>query len=272
MRVLTYIVSIAAIAALCFAGWFFYPQYQLHKLKAEAAEGEKMHKETQTSYIDYFRKSPKKELSHLALGDSVIKGYGSEENKDLVTDFSLSLEKEVNKPVVYQNKGINGITSSQLKDLIQSGIYNQDIISADIVTINVGGNDILKLARKQNFADALNSFDTLQKGFSINIQDISDYIKELNPNATVVFLELYNPLPPDSPYYSIGNKLLPRWNVAIYQTAEKLNSALVVETTQVMNSKHVQNLSDDGIHPSDQGYAAISDLMLHQFKHRSFPA
>jgi len=49
--------------------------------------------------------------------------------------------------------------------------------------------------------------------------------------------------------------------------ASGLQSSLVVETTKVINGKHLQNLSPDGVHPNHAGYSAISKQMISQFAH-----
>jgi lysophospholipase L1-like esterase len=69
--------------------------------------------------------------------------------------------------------------------------------------------------------------------------------------------------------YSIANKLLPNWNLKIYQVADQYSSSIVVETTMVINGDKPQNLSPDGVHPNSAGYSAISEQMIYQFKHQS---
>lgn len=90
----------------------------------------------------------------------------------------------------------------------------------------------------------------------------------LNPNATIVFMELYNPLPPENQFYPLADQLLPNWNLKIYETANQYSVSIVVETTKVINGENLQNLSPDGVHPNSTGYMALSEQMIYQFKHQ----
>ncbi|MBS4174930.1 GDSL-type esterase/lipase family protein [Bacillus sp. FJAT-49736] len=269
MKWFKYILVLFIIIAAGSAFWFYYPQYQIHKLQKAAAVSIKDHK--QTSYIQYFAKMKPSSIHHLAIGDSVIKGVGANQKEDFITRFSSELRQATQKTVISDNEGIPGITSTELNQFIQHGKFNQEIKKADIITINVGGNDILHLAKQKNFYQAIQSFSTLQNDFAENLTQITKHIKKLNPNVTVVYLELYNPLTPKNQFYGFASKLLPKWNINIYKAANLSPSSIVVKTSKVINDKHLQYLSADGVHPNSKGYFAISQEMLNEFKHTAKP-
>jgi lysophospholipase L1-like esterase len=266
MKIIKFLLVFVLIIGLCISTWLFYPQYQIYKLKRQAVEVSTH--PTGVSYLDYFRNSKAPSFNHLAIGDSIIRGVGAAQNEDLVNQFSSKLEQQINKEIHFQNEGINGITSSGLKELVLEGQFDEEIKKSDIITISVGGNDILQLASEQNFQNILKTFDQLQSTFSKNLSDISSRINGLNPNATIVFLELYNPFSPDNQVYSIADQLLPKWNVNIYEAAKPYSSSIVVETTKVINGESQQNLSPDGVHPNAMGYSAISEQIIYQFKNQ----
>ncbi|MBT2679458.1 hypothetical protein J7E38_10630 [Bacillus sp. ISL-35] len=264
MKIIKYFLLLSLISALSISAWIYYPQYQLNKMKQESAPvTEKTNKLT---YIDYYRTSPDSTINHLALGDSIIRGYRISEEENFISQFSSKLGVETGKQVISQNEGIIGITSERLNVLVQDGVYDEEIKEADLITLNVGGNDILKLVKKSDIYSALKSFDSLQGGFSKNLTEITTRIKELNPAATIVFLELYNPMPTDHQFYSLADKLLPKWNLMIYETAKETPYSIVVQTTNVINSENLQYLSTDGVHPNPLGNTAISNQMLEQFQ------
>ncbi|WP_223589197.1 GDSL-type esterase/lipase family protein [Neobacillus bataviensis] len=266
MKIIKYLLIFVLFIGVGVGAWLYYPQYQIHKMKKQTVEASKDN--TSVSYLDYFRDSNASQIDHLALGDSIIRGVGAGENENLVSKFSSKLEKQIHKPIVFQNEGINGITSGELVALVQEGRFDEEIKKANIVTINVGGNDVLRMAKGQNFQNVFQSFNQLQTSFSKNLSGIADRIHMLNPDATIVFLELYNPLSPENDMYSLADKLLPKWNLQIYQVASQYSSSIVVETTQAINGEKLQNLSPDGVHPNSAGYTAISELMIDQFKHQ----
>lgn len=266
MNIIKYLLIFLLTIALSITFWLYYPQYKIEKLKQPTIEAS--NDKTNVSYLDYFRNSQANEINHLAIGDSIIRGVGAKQGENFVNHFSSHLQQQTNKKLKLENKGINGITSGELNALVQKGTFDSEMKKSDIITINVGGNDILRIAKKQNFKSALKSFDQLQSTFSSNLSDILTKIKQVNPDATIVFLELYNPLKPSDQVYPIADQLLPNWNLEIYKIAEQYPSSLVVETTKVMNGKKTEYLSADGVHPNSAGYTAISKLMIYQFEHQ----
>jgi lysophospholipase L1-like esterase len=266
MKLVKYLFICLLIIGLGISSWLYYPKYEMDQMKKHAAEVS--HDASHVSYLNYFRNAKKKEIVHLAIGDSVIRGVGASQNENLVSQFSNKLAQQIHKKIQFQNEGINGITSSELKTLVQAGRFDEEIKKSDIVTINVGGNDILRMAKRQSFQNVFQAFHQLQTTFSENLSDIAARIKKLNPNATIVFLELYNPLSPNDQVYQLADQLLPKWNVKIYEVANQYPLSMVVETTKVINGEQRQNLAPDGVHPNSSGYTAISEQMIYQFKHQ----
>jgi lysophospholipase L1-like esterase len=264
MKILKYLIVFVLIIGIGFSTWVYYPQYQIQKMKKQTVNVNA--DSTKISYLDYFRNKDGTNLFHLAIGDSIIRGIGAKKNEDLVYQFSNKLGSQIQKEIAFQNEGINGITSSELNMLVQDGRFDEDIKKSDIITMNVGGNDILRAANGQDFYSAFEAFEQLQSNFTKNLSDMTERIYKINPNATIVFLELYNPLSTEDPLYSIADKLLPTWNLKIYEVAHKHSASLVVETTKVINGDNSQNLSADGVHPNSEGYMAISEQMLVQLK------
>jgi lysophospholipase L1-like esterase len=265
MKLFKYLILLVFIIGAGIAVWLFYPQYQIYKIKKH-----EVHVQSKTNYVtyrNYYSHSKGNVLSHLALGDSVIRGYGVADNENLVHQFSTKLGNQIHKQIEFKNEGINGITSGELKELVQQGKFDDEIKKSDIVTINVGGNDILHVADQGEIQNVFHTFNQLQTNFSNNLTEIAARIKSKNANATIVFLELYNPLSPAEPMYSLADELLPKWNLKIYEVANHFPNSLVIETTKAINSKKLNNLSADGIHPNSAGYTAISTQMIYQFNH-----
>lgn len=266
MKFLKYLICFVLIIGLGSAIWIYYPHYQLYQMKKHTVKAQQA--DNQVSYLTYFKNKKEATLHHLAIGDSVIRGVGAQQSEDLVSQFSNSLGEQVDKKIEFNNQGINGITSGELNQLVQTGQFDDSIKQADIITINVGGNDIIHAAKGLDLQSVFQTYDELQATFTKNLTDITSRVTKLNPHATVVLLELYNPLSPDNQMYALADKLLPKWNVHIYEVANGLPSSIVIETTKVINGEHLQNLSADGVHPNLAGYTAISEQMIYQFKHQ----
>lgn len=266
MKIVKYLFVFVLLIGIGISAWIYYPQYQIHQMKKQTVAVS--NSSDQISYLNYFRNAKSAQLHHLAIGDSIIRGVGAGKDENFVSIFSSKLAEQTSKKIVSQNEGVNGITSSELNDLVQEGRLDNSIKHADIVTINIGGNDILQIAKGQDIRTVFQSYDQIQTSFSKNLSDISAKITMLNPKATIVFLELYNPLSPDNQMYPLADKMLPKWNLNIYEVARNVPGSIVIETTKVINGDHLQNLSPDGVHPNFAGYTAISEQMMYQFKHQ----
>jgi lysophospholipase L1-like esterase len=266
MKIIKYLFVFVLLIGLGVSVWIYYPQYQIHQLKKDSAAIRKNTDEI--SYLNYYRNAKTSQIRHLALGDSIIRGVGAGQNDNFVSQFSSKLAKQTDKEITFQNQGINGITSDELNKLVQDGRFDDDIKNSDIITINVGGNDILRMAGAKNLRTVIQSYDQLQSSFSKNLSDMTTRITQLNPKVTIVFLELYNPLSPDHPMYPMADQMLPKWNLNIYEVANKLSGSIVIETTKVINGENLHNLSADGVHPNSSGYSAISEQMIYQFTHQ----
>ncbi|KAB7704232.1 hypothetical protein F9802_18245 [Bacillus aerolatus] len=262
-----YTISILIVAVIAVSLWLYYPVYQIQQMKEEAVPSSA---QAALSYVEYFSKLDQDQLTHLAIGDSIITGIGSEEEESFVSHFSRQLQKQTGKSVELQNEGIPGINSTDLNALVQKGEFDEQIKQADLITINVGGNDILEALYEGDYQSVIQNFDSMQSTFTQNLDAMSKAIKQANPDATIVFLEMYNPLKQDHEYYSLADQLLPKWNVKIYEIAHQLNHTIVLETTKVINSRHLQYLSADGVHPNSLGYQALSKQMLKQLKKKPF--
>jgi lysophospholipase L1-like esterase len=266
MKIIKYIIGFLCIIGLVIAAWIYYPQYQILQMQKQVAKAGAG--PLNISYANYFRNFKKNQLNILAIGDSIIHGKGAPKSANLVYQFSNNLRNQIHKKTQVNIHGINGITSGELEKLVLNGKYDNQIKKADIVIINVGGDDILQMAMSGNVYKAIQNFDELKSNFSRNLNTIVARIKSVNRNATLVFLELYNPLPPTEQIYSVADKLLPNWNLQIYEVANRFYPSIVIQTTKVINGEKRNNLSTDGIHPNSAGYAAISAQMIDQFDHQ----
>ncbi|WP_071459634.1 SGNH/GDSL hydrolase family protein [Bacillus massilinigeriensis] len=255
-------IVLLVLGGIASALWLYLPYYQISSLKNKTMG---QPEEGSPSHITYLKESGIDTIHMLALGDSVITGFGTDPKANFVQSFSAGLSEQTGKEVFLRNEGINGLTSKKLYDIVQRGRLDEEIKQSEVIILNVGGNDILRAARHSDFATAIGTFDTLQSEFVDNMTGVSDIILTLNPQVTIVLLELYNPLPIDHTFYSLSDKLLPKWNLRLYQFAQNFNHSVVVQTTKVINSSHPDHLSVDRVHPSQDGHIAISQQALEQF-------
>lgn len=131
---------------------------------------------------------------YLVLGDSIGWGAG------LLNPEEACAGKIVadTNGYAYKNDAISGFQSHQLFTYIHTDEITSDIIKADIISISIGGNDFLQdhlvpllfnaVVKKDYslFHDAANKFYD-------NLCGIVSYIKEINPDVTIILQTICNP-------------------------------------------------------------------------------
>lgn len=181
------------------------------------------------------------------LGDSVALGYGTKGGiaKHLKEDFP-------NSQVV--NLGINGLTSNGLVARLRSEVWDTAIASADLVLLNIGGNDLLHGFRGHGTKGLVKQFSTLKRTYRKNLLETYRRIRELNGKALIVQNNLYNSMKKEVQYFGFTSLLLRLWNRAIGE------EGIIVSRTDSMGKNPAIWL--DSIHPNDEGYKLMHEILM----------
>lgn len=181
------------------------------------------------------------------LGDSVALGYGTKGGiaRHLKNDFPNSQ---------VMNFGINGLTSNGLNDRLRSGVWEAAIASADLVLLNIGGNDLLQGFRGQGAKGLVKQFSKLKRTYRKNLLEIYRHIKDLNGDALIVQNNLYNSMKKEVQYFGFTGLLLKVWNSAIGE------EGIIVSRTDSMGKNPAIWL--DSIHPNDEGYKQMHEILM----------
>ncbi|MCD8107508.1 MAG: GDSL-type esterase/lipase family protein [Oscillospiraceae bacterium] len=83
-------------------------------------------------------------ITYLALGDSITAGYGltNPDTEGFVAKFASAIS-DTDTSVVTVNSGLSGLTASTLATTLATGSYNTTIAAADVITLTIGGNDLM---------------------------------------------------------------------------------------------------------------------------------
>ena len=209
-----------------------------------------------------------KEWNLLGLGDSVVKGYGVADDQNMLHVLGTSLQKSWNEPVHIENEGVNGLTSTKLLAYVQTPEVKDKIQQADIIVIHIGGNDLLKLARKEGLFKTFQSFRSIKATSSQNMIEIVMYIRQQNSDALLVMYQLYNPIDPDDSYYKASGPLFSNWNNIYRDALEEDDHYVIVPTKTVLSSKTPQRFNEDGVHPNEKGHAALAKEALQRIQQK----
>lgn len=174
---------------------------------------------------------------YLALGDSIAYGYGLA-NRDTESYAQIVRQKEGISSSDFSNLGVTGMTCEQFHSKIQTSEYTNAIKNADLITISIGSNELLGIAKTgvaqvtgvsmtspTFLSDVQSSFtssplqapakfkalyefftsDETKKQMNASVQSYKNhwnssvsYIKSINPSTTIIATEFYNP------YYEVG--------------------------------------------------------------------
>lgn len=194
-------------------------------------------------------------ILYTALGDSLTSGVGSLFSNGFVEEYAELTERVLRRKVVIHNYAKAGITSDQLVyDLTRLEIRNS-IYHADILTITIGGNDLLQANRKfkrtGNPVLFQNTLHQLKQNMLKVFSEINT-IKTNNPSPYMIrVIGLYNPYPslPYSHYWVY------KFNKTLAEITNHYGIFVDIYPTLTNNK---QMIWLDKLHPNKNGYKTIA--------------
>ncbi|MCD8501207.1 MAG: GDSL-type esterase/lipase family protein [Bacillaceae bacterium] len=190
-----------------------------------------------------------------ALGDSLTSGVGSLLSNGFVEEYALLTERTLRRNVVIHNYAKSGIKSDQLIHDLRRPEVRNSIFYADIITITIGGNDLLhanrEFKRTGNPAIFSNALHYFRQNVSQVLNEI-DLIKANNPSPyTLRVIGLYNPYPsvPYSHYW------VDMFNKTLADITNQYGVFVNIYPTLTNNKKMIWL---DKLHPNKNGYKTIA--------------
>lgn len=214
---------------------------------------------------------------YVALGDSLTTGFEPGVTQPYGFVDRLYEQSLFRGRASLANYGVNGLTSTGLKDLVESAVgatdeksksMIRDIEEAQLITITIGGNDFRELPQlvQKMSKDELREY--VSKGVEVYGQQVTTVLNrlyQLNPQVQIVMADQYQPVPPMDPatYESL--------NMAAEMFTHKLNEVIdpfleedknigVAEVAKLFRGKemmltHILSLD---IHPNQLGYEEMA--------------
>ncbi len=220
-------------------------------------------------------------LNYVAFGDSLATGYGA--NYGYVYRYADVLAMDTRAEVSVNDLGVNGLTSGQLRAVIENDQGARDVIEqSDVITINIGANDVMqaRLRYKAGYCGGADNQDCLRQtvaDFQANWDAIlSDVTSLRSPDASIIRVaDFYNPFVnldgsmiswpgSDANDFSVFEKYLEQVNSHIAETSDVygIPHARIHEAFNGTNGAEDPNdkgyMYSDTIHPNDDGHAVIA--------------
>lgn len=187
---------------------------------------------------------------YMAMGDSLVAGYGAipatqgyvyllykEGVFDKVTNTLLS------------NAGVPGVTSRQVLDhQVPQAI---EAFRPTVITLTVGGNDLLRILKGANAGQVLSEFQT-------NLTLILQNLRTALPNTRIVVSNLYT-----IPQIAGADQIVPIFNQIVAGVASAFNVP-VADVYSAFHGRHGLLLIErhgaapDEVHPTNAGYRVMA--------------
>ena len=235
------------------------------------------------------------------LGDSIAEGILGASPLGLRHEYAYANVIGRRNDLTYYNHSVSGHLTKDLRAILENEDLDYDmarglllhVSEADIIHVSILGNDLLQsmnmnavvLEAAQDKYDIINGIAATA---SENIAVIVDRLKELNPDALIIFQNVYNPLSEKSTLVDeptratlsaeyrieegdlreLGSGILDRLNGVLDNYLKDHPDAFVIadarsEFDRIFEEDYERGkglIYPDYIHPSNEGHAVLADL------------
>ncbi len=219
-----WLIAMIALLAIGGIGWFSYQQHFIH------------HSITSPQRVE------KKNVKLVALGDSLTHGQGDEQKQGgYVSIIKQKIEHRYHKTTVTTvNYGVSGDRSDQILDRLDSQKQlRADLHSADVVTMTVGGNDLMQTLERdvlmQSTSSVQKSIDQAQVTYQQKLAKLFNAVRKENPHAPIFVMSIYNPFYTYFPDVAVINNAVVQWNQATASTMKNYHHMYFVDINHLMS-------------------------------------
>ncbi|WP_456278706.1 SGNH/GDSL hydrolase family protein [Bacillus sp. AK128] len=215
-----------------------------------------------------------RDLKIVALGDSLTSGFGDQSgNTGYITVLEQLLQNQrgVDETSV-KNFAIEGHRSDQLLEELERSEVKYSLSKADYILVTIGGNDVMKVAQENIFDLTNEPFSEGNKQYQINLNLIVSKIKEVNSDAQLYFVGIYNPFATMFSAVPEIEHLIESWNQSTENTLSSYDDTYFIPIADVFEGKEEHYLYDDLIHPNQVGYKHMANRILTYISHYDLTA
>lgn len=221
-------------------------------------------------------------FNYVAIGDSLTEGVGDTTNQGgFVPLLAQSLTDTYDYQVTDSNYGVSGNTSKQILQRMQEKTdIQKSLAKADMMTLTVGGNDVMAVIRKNLTSLSVSSFTKPAKSYQKRLRQIIELARADNEDLPIYILGIYNPFYLNFPDMTEMQEIVDNWNDATENVTEEYDNVYFVpindelykgingeegivstsgDQTTVINDAL---FSGDHFHPNNIGYQIMSDVTM----------
>lgn len=202
-------------------------------------------------------------LNYTALGDSITAGVGAYVSSDFTKHYARMLQNYYRTSVKRKVNAKRRTTSSELQQMLQSPPIQRDISHADLITITIGGNDLLQANRgfertrdSAILENAVKQYEQHMKMIIATIESTKGYTQS---PYLIQLIGLYNPYP-EIPYSAY-------WIHQFNQVLHSMSSQHIqyVDLQSIFSYYGKDVLFLNHIHPNARGHYLIAQQLMDSF-------
>ncbi|SCY25649.1 Lysophospholipase L1 [Paenibacillus polysaccharolyticus] len=202
------------------------------------------------------------------IGDSLARGTGDDEGLGFVRRAANLLKDEGHDVQVLNNLGVNGLrTDALLKKLDEQGVQYV-LQQSNFILLSIGANDLFQGGQVLQGEDppTAEKLAAALPETSKRLQEILKKVKEINPNAQIAYIGLYNPFGNVKELEKPGNAVVAAWNDAAMSILNNEDNMTLVPTFDLFENHLDEYLSSDHFHPNGQGYQQMAVRIAQEYK------
>lgn len=211
-------------------------------------------------------------LTITALGDSLSQGVGDE---NLQGGYVGRLAEDIEawpsvEETIVENTAKRGRRSDQLLKMFEQGELEGPLSEADLVTLTIGGNDLMKIFKRDLLSLNIEAFIEELKFFEERFSAILAETRTINPTVPIVVMGLYNPFSLFTDEVSEFDEILGAYNDMLKTVTEQDPQACYVPVTDLFIGNDNLVYHTDFFHPNANGYELMSDRILERMEQCGF--
>ncbi|MET3696014.1 lysophospholipase L1-like esterase [Bacillus oleivorans] len=201
-----------------------------------------------------------------AIGDSLTKGVGSSSISGGYLPYLESALMETGSflDIKMNNFGVRGERTDELLKRLR----NQEIINtlktADVILVTTGGNDIMKVIKGNISQLDISDFENALPDYEKNISQLLQQIRNINEEATVYLLGVYNPLSSLIPQIQEFNTIIDMWNQVSQDQVNHYSNMFFVDIASIFAEGLNVLFEEDFFHPNDLGYEKMASAIYNE--------
>lgn len=202
------------------------------------------------------------------IGDSLARGTGDDEGLGFVRRASNLLKDKGYDVQVLNNLGVNGLrTDALLSKLDEQGV-KYVLQQSNFILLSIGANDLFQGGQVLQGEDppTAEKLAAALPETSKRLQEILKKVKEINPNAHIAYIGLYNPFGNVKELEKPGNAVVAAWNDAAMSILNNEDKMTLVPTFDLFENHLDEYLSSDHFHPNGQGYQQIAVRIAQEYQ------